>query len=989
MVPAMKKPKKGKPRQHKPKKRDAKPGKEKPVFRSSGPSPAPAGSGFRYAIKIPKSILSPQEFRYMQAAARGRLGNAWLDLMAETAELSSRCGLSPLHSPERRPFIAALETIPSSAQPVEAIRLIRAVINNSRRMEDFSPAQVERLVFHIHRWVTPQLLATLPWDFVVVLCDKLVYAFLVYESERSDADWELAERCARLALSLMERYASDDTHLPDAIDKLGTVLLNRRNVNRVPRLREAEALFKRNLEVAPRLGAFHEQKRALLNLGILNQELARQEPSRIFHAIDFYDALERLNDQHEPEDHMLGLLLTNRAWGLIELPREHQPDGFRRAITDAKKAEALYRTRYRNPAGLAFALMYLGLAQSQLDEYEHAQHEAILRSFGEAQALFRELRMADGYSRVVHNLGLHWMHVGNRMKALGYYLDALKFRHGQAIEEWETIGNIVDVRVQPEMPPFGSEEGDEYLLARLDALSQQLSNHGDADRALRAHYYGLQLLGRAKCDGADEDIFRWAERAIAQAEAVWTATAAAPLVRYHLGRWLGTFYAARMLLGMRRREPIDVLLRFAQSGKARTLILDRQSGATVHQSVVDSAALLTRLQQTPGTAFIEIGISSLGTAALVCSLDRDGALDVHCQVLNLSEEAAVGLLTKPGKGWQWHIEELQRADAASQLDTLEACVAGMERILDILHEELLGPMTAGLRARGVQDLVFSVHGPLAALPLAAAWRLVDGELRYLIEDFRSISLSPSVATFVFGEEPRPLTVCQYVVGDTPSLPKEASHDGYDLESRWRRSAQTLPAQKNPSPEEFLQSLNQADLVHAVCHGEFNAWQLDKSGIHVGGGELLSCKQLLADLSLKRASIVVLCACRSGRSRQEDFGAEWLGLSGVLVRRGVQSVLAALWDVDYAASFHVCCEFYEQLFRVNQPAAIAASAAMRQILHVGRVAKHSEVTHWFLDGHPPALHPRLRRLLDSPWLWACMQLVSVSFNTSTLTSEGDG
>lgn len=987
----MKKPKKGKPRQHKPKKREGKRREGRPAVPASSPMAAPEGSGFRYALKIPKSILSPQDFKYMQARARSRLGNAWSALRGDTAELSARCGISPLRSTERRPFIAALESMPASAQPVNALRLIQAVINNSRQMEDFSPEQVQRLVFHIHRWVTPQLLVALPWDFVFVLCDRLVYALLVYESERSDADWELAERCARLALSLVERYAPDDMHLADAIDSLGTVLLNRRNTNRVPRLREAEDLFKRNLWVAPRLGAFHEHKRALLNLGILNHELARQEPSRIFRAVEFYDDLERLNNQHESQDHdhMFGQLLTNRAWALIELPRDHQPDGVRRAISDTEKAVALYRTKYQRLAGLAYSLMYLGLAQSQLDEYEHTQHEAVLRSFGEAQDLFRKLGIADGYSRVTHNLGLHWMHVGDPREALGHYLDALKFREGQAIEEWETLGNIVDVRVRPEMPAFGSEEGDEYLLGRLDTLSQKLSSHGDPDRALRAHYYGLQLLGHAPSDAAEDDTLAWADRAIAQAEEIWTATASEPLVRYHLGRWLGTFYAARLLLGMRRRESLDVLLRFAQRGKARTLILDRQSGSVAHSAGVDSAGLLKRLRQTPGTAFIEIGVSSLGTAALVASLDGEGELDVHCQVLDLSEEAVVGLLTKPGKGWQWYIEALQQADGASQLDALEACVAGMERILGMLHEELLGPVTAALRARGVQDLVFSVHGPLAALPLAAAWRVVEGEPLYLIEDFRSISLTPSVTTFVYGEEPRPITVCQYVVGDTPNLPEEAGRDGYDLESIWRHSAQTLSAQKDPSPAEFLERLDRADLVHAVCHGAFNAWQLDKSGIHVGGGALLSCEQLLADPSLKRAAMVVLCACRSGRSRQEDFGAEWLGLSGVLLRRGVQSVLAALWDVDYAASFQLSCAFYEQLFRANQPAAIAASAAMRQMLYAGRAAKRSTAAHWFLEGHLPALRPRMRRLLDAPWLWACMQLVSVSFRSLSPAGTGDG
>ncbi len=979
----MKKPGKGKQRQrNNTRKREGKPRQGRASSKSNSLTAAPEGSGFKYAVKIPRSILSPHEFRHMQAAARGPLGEAWTALIADTAKLSVRFGISPLSSPEREPFVAALESIPAIAPPVQALKLIQAVVNNSRQMEDFSPSQVRRLTTHIHQWATRQNLAALPWDFVVVLCDKLVYAFLVYESERSDADWELAEHCARTALSLLGQHAPDDHHLPDAIDQLGTVLLNRRNINRVPRLVEAESLFKRNLEVAPRFKSYHEQKRALLNLGILNHELARQEPSRIFIAVDYYDELERLNKEHEPEDHMFGLLWTNRAWALIELPRDRQPDGFRRAIVDAEKAVSLYRTKYLRPAGLALALMYLGLAQSQLDEYEHTQHEAVLRSLGEAQAVFRQLRIADGYSRVVHNLGLHWMHVGEPKKALGYYSEALKFRQGQAIEEWETLGNIVDVRVQPEMPPFGSEAGDSDLLDRLEYLSQQLSGHGDADRALRAHYYGLQLLGHAAGSKVDESIFRWAERAIAQAESAWKATAGDPLVRYHLGRWLGTFYAARMLIGIRRRESVDALLRFAQNGKARTLMLERQGESVSPQLLVDSAALLKRLQQTPETAFIEIGVSSLGTAVLVASLTRDGALDVRTHALDISEEKLVGLLIKPGKGWQWHIEALRNADNNSQLDKLEACAAGMERILGVLYERLLGPVIAGLRSQGVEHLVFAVHGPLAAFPLAAAWRTVDGELRYVIEDFRSISLSPSITSFVYAEQPRPLTACQYIIGDTRTLPKEAGRDGLHLESIWRRSAQAVPWAKSPAPEEFLRSLEQADLVHAVCHGEFDPWRLDKSGIQVGGDALLSCERLLTDPNPKRTAMVVLCACRSGRSRSEDFGAEWLGLSGILLRRGVQSVLAALWDVDYSASFRISSAFYEHLFDRRLPAAVAASVAMRDMLHAGRAAKQSDADHWFLEGHDVQSIPRLRRLLDSPWLWACMQLVNVACGASS-------
>ncbi len=922
-------------------------------------------------VKLPLSIMSPVQLRYMQQRMVGPLADAWSSLIADHVDTSRRVGPAP------HLMLSALDSLPTDTQPERALRVLRAVINSSGQITDFSPSQLKRLIDHIHRWVSFETLTTLPWDFVVVLCDKLIYALLGYESERTDADWELAETCGRCALSLMEKHAPDDVHLSDAIDMLGTVLLNRRNTNRIPRLHKAEALFLRNLELAPRLKEFHQWKRALLNLGILNEELARQEPGKLLSAIDYFDQLEDLNEREEPDEHHRILALTNRGWARIQLPHEHQPEGFRRAVEDLSRAVDLLRTTRSQRDQLAYALMHLGLAQWERSAHSPAHKESALKSYAEAEQLFRQLGNRDGLSRVQHNRGLFYRHAGEWKRALAEYFESLKFREGLAVEEWETLGNIVDIRVDPGTPPFGPEDGDIELLERFDELAKQLSDHGDPDRALWAYYYGAQLLWHGlPGEQRDGGLVRWLDRAISIAESVWNSVTE-PLARYHLGRWLGLFYAARMLLGIRRRESADALLRYAQHGKARTLLFDRQGSKEDRPRLLDRAALATRLRQSQGTAFIEIGISSLGTAVLIAYLGKDGALAIETRVLDVREQELVGLLTKSEGGWLWHIQALRDADEASQLERLEACAVGMERILGILYERLLGPITTGLRALGIQDLIFAVHGPLSAFPMAAAWKTVDGEPRYLIEDFRSISLSPSITNFVYAEQPRPLTECQYVIGNTRALPKETIQDGSHLESIWARSANAVPLLKNPSPEQFLHSLGQVDLVHAVCHGEFDPSRLDKSGIQVGGDALLSCERLLSDPAPIRTAVVVLCACRSGRSRSEDFGADWLGLSGVLLRRGVQTVLSALWDVDYAASYHISCVFYEHLLGRKQPATIAASEAMRAILSTGRSARRTNDAHWFLEGRDPQLIPRLRRLLDSPWLWACMQLVSVS------------
>ncbi len=315
MVSGMKKPPKGKQRQAKPKKRVRDQGPFKPSRRTISGNDR---SG-RYELQFQEGSASPEKLRYVQRLLSSQLGRAWADIFRDAKQLYMRIGESLSALPM---LLREIEAIPDGTSTIAALRAIRSVINFTSQMEEFTPEEVQRLAVQIHRWTNKSTLSSLPWDFVVLLCDKLVYALLASDAERTEADWELAEYCARLALALMEKHARVDPHLPDSVDQLGTVLLNRRNTNRVPRLREAEQLFKTNLELAPRHSAFHEHKRALLNLGILNQELAKQEPGRLQQAIDYFDQLEELNERIEPEERLREQVLTNRGWARVQLPRD-------------------------------------------------------------------------------------------------------------------------------------------------------------------------------------------------------------------------------------------------------------------------------------------------------------------------------------------------------------------------------------------------------------------------------------------------------------------------------------------------------------------------------------------------------------------------------------------------------------------------------------------------------------------------------------------
>lgn len=405
------------------------------------------------------------------------------------------------------------------------------------------------------------------------------------------------------------------------------------------------------------------------------------------------------------------------------------------------------------------------------------------------------------------------------------------------------------------------------------------------------------------------------------------------------------------------------------------------------------AALETRLRHSPATAFIELSHSSLGTVAVIGWLNRAGGLELEARSLDVTDAELLRWIksrstddtanTPPG--WLEVLERLATENAGSTatdawLETAEVCADAMDSILAALYHRVIGPSVRGLREKRVRRLVFSVQSPLDILPLAAAcWRDKGDRVRYLIEDFEAISLTPSCGVFLGSDAPQviPGNALLVAVDAHRKLPgfsermkaleallKEGGHRVTSLGARGEREGSGAVA----TVESVHRALQQADVAHVLCHGIFNEGDLHRAGLLLENGALLSCARLIQSPERLHASLVVVSACQSGKSRAQHAGGDWLGFSGALLRAGAETVIAALWDVNYVASAHLLEQFYEALLEYPEPA-VALGRAMRIALEGARQAGvNDRIRHPFLEPLRGALRARAARLLTRPLLW---------------------
>ncbi len=865
------------------------------------------------------------------------------------------------------------------------------------------------------------------WERLTLLRAVLPLLLQAREGDATIEDWDMTLGAIDTAVRELEARSPRDPVLDEFRNRLGVVLFRHPGTGRAVRWRRARALWQGVVERARKSGANAEECSALLNCGALLTAMSVDDATLLTEAIRCYDELlEPLGDKLSPAE--LAKALNSRGWARSRLPSSAQPFALRDARTDL--TQALDLTRKHRLTDLEPGVrMHLGIVNADLMFYENpAEHfQAAITEYTAALAGFEEMADRVGIARTLHNRGDLLSRSADREAAIAGMSDlvgALHLRTGRTEEELETLASIMTFRARL---PERFSELDDALLDQIDTVCSRPPGDAPVDRILPAHWYRISIL--VQRIGSDEaiaaDVIAAIDAAIEFAEAVRDNS---PTLETELmaNNWLGRFGAARIVCGARLGEAELDLLQHSARTRGRSLMdtrvaieagalgrrnapqpiaapqaglarLEAEASARTAEAArrklpladVSIETLSAALKQRPCTAYVDLTVSALGTTAIVAFI-ADGTLAVETRSLSLTEAEVHSWLRRPierGRGWLDILESLDRP--SDWLTAVESADASLTLILLDVHQRLLSPALRGLQERGIRNLVFSIQGPLATIPIAAAARVgSDGRLRHLVEDFDAIRFVPGVHAFVSSvgmDAPSSIPRSAVVVAADPERKlKELTTKAKEIAEKLRTAGvevELLTPHDEQSPEEILRLLRRSDTAWLICHGSFDGDDLRSCGVILEGrvapgqrSNMLTCDSILNVEAPLAVRLVVLASCQSGRTRVDDAGGEWLGISGSLLRAGARQVIAALWDVSYAAALDLIPRILERVV-AGDSADTALCSAMRSALSDARRAVEPGASHPLATSIPKLGDTRGRRLIQSPLFWAAFQLLS--------------
>jgi CHAT domain-containing protein/Tfp pilus assembly protein PilF len=242
-----------------------------------------------------------------------------------------------------------------------------------------------------------------------------------------------------------------------------------------------------------------------------------------------------------------------------------------------------------------------------------------------------------------------------------------------------------------------------------------------------------------------------------------------------------------------------------------------------------------------------------------------------------------------------------------------------------LSQYLIEPIAKYLK-RG--DIIYIVpHGVLHYLPFHA----LRHNGKYLIEDFQ-IVYSPSASLIKYCQKKRHPEKERALVFGNPTLDLKFAEEEAKEVARLFNTEPYLGTKATKS--RIKSSLTDIDIIHFACHGWFDPNKPMSSYIKLADGELTA--EDTFNLRF-RANIVVLSACKTGRS-EISSGDELIGLIRAFIYAGTPSLIASLWNVDDVSTSRLMVDFYKRWKENGQSKVEALRDAQLQLM------KDSKYTH---------------------------------------------
>ena len=247
-----------------------------------------------------------------------------------------------------------------------------------------------------------------------------------------------------------------------------------------------------------------------------------------------------------------------------------------------------------------------------------------------------------------------------------------------------------------------------------------------------------------------------------------------------------------------------------------------------------------------------------------------------------------------------------------------------------LWDVTIGPLLTQLRS--VSAVVLIPVGPLALLPLHAAWtedlNCPTGK-RYALDDVL-ITYAPSARALTGARHRAAQTQPDFLLAvEEPWPVRGSSLPGASSEAQAAISAfgsRTCHLRhEDATRDAVVAGLREATVVHLVCHGYADLDRPLQSGMVLAGDILLTVEQLFGLRFESR--LAVLSACDAGLPGTE-LPDEVVSLPTGLLQAGVAGVVAPLWAVPDERTMLLMVGFYQRWRQEGQEPAEALRQAQR-------------------------------------------------------------
>jgi CHAT domain-containing protein len=269
-----------------------------------------------------------------------------------------------------------------------------------------------------------------------------------------------------------------------------------------------------------------------------------------------------------------------------------------------------------------------------------------------------------------------------------------------------------------------------------------------------------------------------------------------------------------------------------------------------------------------------------------------------------------------------------------------------------LYNQIIRPFVATLKQKQIHTLVFIQDGILRNVPMSA---LHDGK-QYLIEQY-AVATTPSLTI----TEPKPidkanlkvlalgLSAGSSVNGNTyPPLPK-VKEEIQTIKQEFQGSKPLLNQKFTSDRLKKELATNNYPIVHIASHAQFGI-EPEDTFLVTGNNQTLTITELdriIRQTSQRKKSLELLSltACETALGDERAS----LGLAGVAVQAGANSVIASLWSIDDGVTPQLVKQFYTGLKNPNLNKAQALQKAqlklVEQNLHPAYWASFILIGNW--------------------------------------------